>query len=417
MTGFLGALIYNIGIFLYALIIRVAALFKPKARLFMEGRRDIFNRIREELKDNAGPNAWFHCASLGEFEQARPVIEAFRKKHPQYRIIVTFFSPSGYEVRKNDQAADHIFYLPLDTASNARRLIKLFRPSVAFFVKYEFWHHYLDQLRRQQVPVYLISAHFREDQVFFAWYGTFFRNMLQVFDRIFTQNEGSEALLRAIGIDRVTVSRDTRFDRVYDSTVNAPLLPLIEQFRQNQPLLVAGSSYATEETMIGNYLVDHPRLKVIIAPHEIHASRISEVLDTFKDHKTMRYSEANAQNVQDAEVLVIDNIGLLAAIYRYADIAFVGGGFGKKGLHNTLEAATFGMPILFGPNNHDKFPEARQLLQNGIAFTIPDQEAFSQLMEDLLHYPAKRKEIGLRSRNFIQAHIGATATILSHIRA
>ena len=288
---------------------------------------------------------------------------------------------------------------------------------MVFFVRYEFWYHYLSELKKRNIPVYLISANFLKDQVFFKWYGAFFRKMLKCFNIIFTQNEASKELLNTICIEQVFVSKDTRFDRVNHAVNNTRILPVIEQFRQDKFLLVAGSCYIEEETLVNHFLnnASAAKIKVILAPHEVDITHIKSIQKTFSGNKTILYSDANEENVKEAEVIIIDNIGLLSSIYKYADIALIGGGFGKKGLHNILEAAAFGMPVLFGPNNHEKFPEAKQLINNGTAFVIHNSAEFDLLLNEMISDKIKRNYLSFLSKNFITENIGATDLILSNI--
>jgi len=410
-------LLYNFAIFFYGIAIWIASFFNAKAKIFIDGRKNIFESISTKINGDTSKKIWFHCSSLGEFEQARPIIEAIKQTHIDYKIIITFFSPSGFEIRKNYPLADYIFYLPLDTSVHAKKLLELFNPSMVFFVKYEFWYHYLHQLYNRKTPIYLLSATFLEDQIFFRWYGVFFRNMLHYFEIIFTQNESSKALLKSIQIDNVIVSKDTRFDRVYDTTRNLKPLSKIELFKQDSFILVAGSSYIEEENIINQFLNKYPdkKIKIIIAPHEIDGSHLKEIQEIFEGKKTCFYSTADDENLISSQVLIIDNIGLLSSIYQYADIAIIGGGFGSKGLHNTLEAAAFGMPILFGPNNHLKFPESIQLIENGSAFIIHNSEEFDLQISSFIDDEVKLKNISALSRKFILTNTGATEIILSQI--
>ena len=417
MLHFLSYVIYNLAIFFYGKAVWLASIFNTKAKLFIEGRKNIFKTIQAKINNDTSKKIWFHCSSLGEFEQARPIIEKIKKVNPEYKIIITFFSPSGYEIRKNYPLADYIFYLPLDTISNAKRIIQLFNPSKVFFVKYEFWYHYLHQLHINKIPIYLISASFQKEQVFFKKYGTFFRNMFSFFEIIFTQNEASQKLLKSIDIKNAIISKDTRFDRVLDTVKNSINLPKIELFKQDEILLVAGSSYLEEENLIHQFLVAHSseKIKIIIAPHEINQSHLNSIRQLFSEQKICFYSTTTDQELQESKVLVIDNIGLLSSIYRYADIAFIGGGFGKKGLHNTLEAAAFGMPVLFGPNNHQKYPESIQLIENGSAFVIHNTSDFNDLFLEFIRDDTKHKSVSALSKRFIEENTGASEIILSKI--
>jgi len=413
----LSYLIYNIAVFFYATFIKVASVFNLKAKLFIEGRKNIFDVISSKLNNDPSEKIWFHCSSLGEFEQARPLIENIKQNHIEYKIIVTFFSPSGYEIRKNYELADYVFYLPIDTISNAKSLINLFNPNKVFFVKYEFWYHYLNILHQKKIPIYLISATFLGSQIFFKWYGSFFRNILKKFDIIFTQNDSSKKLLNSIGIENVIVSKDTRYDRVAATVKNIKSLPKVELFKQNKKLLVCGSSYIKEETLIlqltDNILEE--RLKIIIAPHEINGTHLNAIKDLFQHKKICFYSTSLHEDLIKSNILVIDNIGMLSSIYQYADIALIGGGFGSKGLHNILEAAAFGMPVLFGPKNHQKYPESIQLINNGSAFVVNTSEEFNQVISSFIFDTQKHESVSHLSKKFINENTGATKVILSSI--
>ncbi len=341
-------LLYTIALRLYALIIKVVALRNPKARQWAEGRKAIFQRIREKIEENTSPIVWFHSASLGEFEQARPVIEQFRGQYPAYKILLTFFSPSGYEVRKNYAGADYVFYLPLDSRKNARQFISMIKPKAAFFAKYEFWYYYLTELRQQAIPVLSFSAIFRPQQAFFKPYGGFFRGILRNFTHVFVQNEESKQLLNSIGLRNVTVAGDTRFDRVSTVASQRKEIPVVAAFKGDHKLLVIGSSWMQDMDVVIPMLNRFPHpLKVVIAPHELHQDEMQRLEKELKG-KIVRFSQVQVESVHNADVLIIDNIGMLSSIYSYADFAYIGGGFGK-GIHNILEAATFGMPVFSDP--------------------------------------------------------------------
>ncbi len=406
-------LLYSLSLRLYALFIRVVSPWNPKARQFVTGRKNLFEQIAGKLRDNMAPVAWFHAASLGEFEQARPVIEQFRARHPAFKIVLTFFSPSGYEIRKNYTGADYVFYLPLDSARNARRFVEVVKPAVAFFAKYEFWHYYLAELNRLNIPVISFSAIFRPGQLFFKPYGGFFQRILQNFMHIFVQNASSAQLLKGIGVTRVTVAGDTRFDRVRAVAAQKKEIPVAAAFKAGQPLLVIGSSWMQDMAVITPFLNGFTGpLKVIIAPHELHEDQMAQLERELK-RKTIRYSKASEATGASYDVLFIDNIGLLSSLYAYGDFAYVGGGFGK-GIHNILEAATFGMPVFFGPR-HEKFQEAVDLVRLGGAFGIASTEelrtAFTRVYSDL----SRRQEAARITRQYVQEHTGATETILSGV--
>ena len=396
-------LIYDITLFFLSISIRIAALFgNAKAKLWIEGRKNIFQKVKNKISELNTPNSkliWFHCASLGEFEQGRPLIESIkalslgRGVGGEAKIILTFFSPSGYEIRKNYEHANAVFYLPLDTKENAKKFIELIQPSMVFFIKYEFWYHYFMELHKRKIPVYVVSAIFRPDQLFFKWYGGLFRKLLKTVKHFFVQNENSKSLLNSLGINNVTVSGDTRFDRVFDTCQNVKSFPLIEKFKDNKKVLIAGSTWEQDEKLLVELATLSPsplsqgrgvggEVKLIIAPHEIHESHIQSIIQQLKNLTIVRYSQANEENVKGADVLVIDNIGMLSSLYQYGNIAYIGGGF-SKGIHNILEAATFGMPVIFGPN-YEKFQEAKELIRLGGAFSIDSYEALEKTINFLL---------------------------------
>jgi 3-deoxy-D-manno-octulosonic-acid transferase len=389
----------------------LASLFNRKARLWIKGRKGIFDKIKELVRDKKNL-FWFHASSLGEFEQGRPLIEALKNKNKSIKILLTFFSPSGYEIRKNYKPADYIFYLPLDTKINALRFIKSVNPSNAFFIKYEFWYHFLNQLKINNIPVYLISANFRQNQVFFKWYGGWFRNMLHKFTRIFVQNKKSEFLLKQIGLDNVTVSGDTRFDRVAEIARHAKTIEIAEKFRHGNPVIIGGSTWEKDEEILVEFInkssID---IKYIIAPHEIHESSIQRIMKSI-NKPVIRFSSATIANINDYQVLVIDNIGMLSSLYRYADIAYIGGGFGV-GIHNILEAATFGLPLVFGPN-YGKFQEAVDLVESGGAFPVNSFASLKIQFENLLG-KSKKNEAGRIAREYVLKNQGATDIILDII--
>lgn len=397
---------------------RLAAFFNPKARQWVRGRHNLIDRLSAELPAliQGRPVAWFHAASLGEFEQGRPVIEAFRARYPDYFIFLTFFSPSGYEVRKNYAQADYITYLPNDTPSNARHLVALLRPELAFFIKYEFWYHYLHELHRVGAAVFSFSALFRPNQLFFKPYGSFYRRLLGYFDAILVQNEDSAALLRGIGYNRVIVAGDTRFDRVGQIAAAARDLPEIAAFVQGVPCLVVGSAWEADRAVLVPALnqLTYP-LKVIIAPHEIHEAGLARWEETLTG-KTLRYSAYKSggfdeQAATTFQYLLIDNVGMLSSLYRYGQLAYIGGAFGQ-GLHNILEAATFGLPVLFGNKRYHKFQEAVDLVAEGGALAVADAPDFQKKLEDLLRNPQRRTTLGTIGHTYVQSHTGATALVM-----
>ncbi|MBC8110841.1 MAG: 3-deoxy-D-manno-octulosonic acid transferase, partial [Verrucomicrobia bacterium] len=333
--------LYNLGIFFYGFLARLLALWNPKAKLYIVGRNNIFSRIEQALQQQTKPLAWFHCASLGEFEQAKPVIEAFRKKYPDFFIFLTFFSPSGYEIRKNYAGADAIFYLPTDTQANARRFISRLKPDLVCFVKYDLWYHYLTELKKRQIKTILFSAIFRQNQLFFKSYGHFYRNILACFNHIFVQNDSSLVLLQSIGITQTSVAGDTRFDSVAENFANKKEILIAEKFKDGKKLLIVGSCWEADLTLIIDFIsqFSYP-LKIIIAPHEIKEWYFSKI-EKEVNKKSVRFSQADVLTIAKAEILLIDNVGMLANLYKYGDFAYVGGGFGE-GLQNFLETAVFG---------------------------------------------------------------------------
>ena len=397
--------IYSICIHVYGILIALVSLFNDKASLMYKGQCRTFALLRDKL-DPTARYVWFHAASLGEFEQGRPVIEQLKKEQTDVKIILTFFSPSGYEVRKNYAGADIVCYLPLDTPRSARRFVKLIKPAQAIFIKYEFWPNYLLALQAHQVPTYSISAIFRPNQVFFQWYGTWYKKLLKTFKHIFVQDEVSLKLLAENGISNATVAGDSRFDRVVDLVGQAKSIPLVEAFvKDAQKVIVAGSTWPKDEELLVRYLKEHTDVKLILVPHEIHEAHLSGI---FKLLGTdfVRYTHANEQNILSSNCLVVDTIGLLSSIYRYANIAYIGGGFGV-GIHNTLEAAVYGVPVVFGPT-YQKFREARELIAAGGAFSIDGYESLqlqlNQLFED--------EKAGEAAGEYVKKNIGATEMIL-----
>jgi len=393
----------------YFFFIFIASLFNKKAKLWINGRKGIFERIEKKIQ-NDDSIIWFHCASLGEFEQGRPVIEKLGR-YGGHKILLTFFSPSGYEVRRNYSGADYVFYLPLDTTINARRFVNLINPSVVFFVKYEFWFNYIRELRGKNIPLFVISSNFRENQHFFKWYGAWFRKQLMGITHIFVQNKESLELLKRIGVEQVTVSGDTRFDRVADITKNVKYFPLIRKFCHGSDVFIAGSSWQPDEEIITKLInSEKTNFKFIIAPHLVDKPHIASLVDRIKKGHVVLYSEADEDNVMYSKVLVIDSIGILSHVYRYGKIAYIGGGFGS-GIHNILEAATFGMPVIFGPKYH-KFSEAIRLIKAKGAFSIRNEAEFMNIVMKLSNEPQYLKQTSVIARNFVQSNIGATDIIL-----
>ncbi len=398
--------IYNIGITFYTILLKFAALFNQKAKLFILGRKNIFQEIAKKINPNDKP-IWFHFASLGEFEQGRPVLEAIKFKEPNQKFVITFFSPSGYEIRKDYPLAD-VFYLPLDTLRNAKKFIELVNPSKVVFTKYEFWYHYFEILKSKQIPLYLISGIFRPNQFFFKWYGGFYRNMLKNVSHFFVQNNESVSLLKSIGIEEVTLSGDTRFDRVYENSLNPKKIQSVEFFCGTSKVLIAGSTWLADEKVLGSIIEKHTDWKIIIAPHEIDHSHIQDIQNRFP--QAIRFSNLKLKPLnQDAKILIIDNIGLLSSLYQYANLAYIGGGFGA-GIHNTLEAAAFGLPIIFGPK-FDKFQEAKDLIALGAAKSISSE---AELLE-AFQYLNSNTQAGADAKKYVADKKGATALILRKV--
>lgn len=416
--------IYNLGIRLYQAGVNIAAATgNRKARLWLNGRKGWAARMQKDLEGETGPLVWVHAASLGEFEQGRPVMEALRKQYPGCRLLLTFFSPSGYEVRKDYKGADHVYYLPLDTPGNARRFLEIARPSLALFIKYEFWYHFMTALYQRQIPSVLISGIFRKDQAFFKWHGGLFRRLLRQLSHIFVQNEASRQLLQQIGIGHVTVTGDTRFDRVWALAQEAVELPLVKQFIGNKRTIVAGSTWESDESALAAWWAGHyePDRRLIIAPHEVNEQHIGKLLELFPG--AVRYSELAGAKVEHngyegehpGMVLIIDNVGMLSSLYRYACVTFIGGGFDPGGIHNVLEPATYGKPVVFGPV-YDKYAEAVALLAAGGAFTVPNDPALAQQMEQLLLNDDLCTQTGAVASKYVAENKGATARILSYIQ-
>jgi 3-deoxy-D-manno-octulosonic-acid transferase len=405
--------LYNIITLLSAQLLKIVALFSPKMKLFVDGRKSVFQTLADKIQ-SSNKTIWFHAASLGEYEQGLPVIEAIKQQFPTHKIVVTFFSPSGYEVRKNNTVADVTVYLPLDTISNAKEFIELVHPEMAFFIKYEYWPNYLNELKKQQIKTYLISGILRENQAFFKWYGGFYRNALKTFDYFFVQNESSKKLLQSIGFHNVKVSGDTRFDRVVSILERDNSLDFIEQFKDNKTTIVIGSSWPKDESLLVNYInQSSDNVKFIIAPHNIKSEQIQELKNAITK-KTILFSEKDNVNLSDSNVFIIDTIGILTKIYSYADIAYVGGGFGNPGVHNILEPATFGVPVVIGPN-YSHFTEATALVNMEGCISIQNQTQLNEAFDLLLHNEDERLEKGHICSTFVQMNQGATKTIMNHI--
>jgi 3-deoxy-D-manno-octulosonic-acid transferase len=404
-------LLYRFGLSIFYILMKFASLWHPKAKLWVSGRK----HWEEELRKKVGKidsSVWFHFASLGEFEQGRPVMEALKKAEPETNIIISFFSPSGYEIRKNYPLAKAVCYLPLDSPRNAQKFIELIKPKYAVFTKYEYWFYFFKTLHQQHIPLYLVSAIFRQNQVFFKWYGGFYRQMLDYISYFFVQNEESKILLNSLGITQVAVSGDTRFDRVAENAKKKIELKEIEAFCGSSKVLVAGSTWPADEELLNTIIESYPNWKIIIAPHEIAEANLQR-LEKQLLGKTIRYSNLAANTFIPPEVLIIDNIGLLSSLYSYGHVAYIGGGFGK-GIHNTLEAAAFGLPVIFGPN-YQKFQEAKDLIELKAGFSISNQaelnDCFKLLQADT------HKEAGKQAKAYVDSHTGATAQIIEKIIA
>ncbi len=403
--------LYNLGILIFSILARLASPFNSRASFWVKGRKNWAEKIAEKIKPG-DKVIWVHCASLGEFEQGRPVIEAIKEQMPSFKILLTFFSPSGYEIRKNYGYADCVSYLPSDTPSNAARLIKLVSPEYVIFVKYEFWNNYISALYKNRIPLYLVSGIFRKGQHFFKWYGSFFRSMLRKFEKIYVQDRNSLDLLSSIGIKNVILAGDTRFDRVVQIAATAKIIPQLEQFRGSEKLFLAGSSWKPDEEIISEYINIYPgKIKWVFAPHEVDKSNIDRLQSLFKV-KTVRFSEFSEKDA-DSRVLLIDNIGMLSSAYSYAYIAAIGGGFGK-GIHNILEPASWGIPVIFGPR-YENFKEAVDLLKEGGAKSFQTFDDFRKII-DLLLSDEKIYTIsaGIASK-YVKENAGATGIIIKEI--
>ena len=404
-------MIYNLAMYILELGLKLAALFSDKPAKMVKGHREVFDLLKSKIDRNAR-YIWFHAASLGEFEQGRPLIERIRKEYPQYKILQTFFSPSGYEVRKNYAGADIVCYLPIDTPSNVKKFVDLVNPCMVFFVKYEFWQNYLNALYKKGIPVYSVSSIFRPGQIFFRWYGKSYQRVLKTFAHLFVQNQESKMLLAGIGVDHTTVVGDTRFDRVLDICAAAKQLPLVQKFKGDALTFVAGSSWGPDEDIFISYFNAHPEMKLIIAPHVVSDGHLKEI-ESKLQRSCIRYTQATEDNVEQADCLIIDCYGLLSSIYRYGEISYIGGGFGV-GIHNVLEAAVYGIPVIFGPNNK-KFREAQHLLANKGGFEINGYDDFEQLMNRFLTDEAYLKQSGKAAGDYVKGNAGAMEKIMKRV--
>lgn len=424
---------YNIFLLVYNAVIRMAALWNPKARLWLRGRKGGVSglgfgvsgsEVRPGTIDrgsNLKPQTsnlklvWMHCASLGEFEQGRPLLEMIRKQYPDTRILLTFFSPSGYEVRKNYSGADHVAYLPMDSKKTAREFLDMVQPSLVLWVKYEYWYYFLVELKKRSIPTLLVSGIFRDDQPFFKWYGRLHRYMLESFSHFFVQTTDSKALLEKIGFAKnVTVSGDTRFDRVIEIAEQFVSIPLVDNFCGTHPVIVAGSTWTEDEEELDHYANTNQQIRFIIAPHEVHEEHIKQIERLFKN--TIRFSQLEAAgNTDNKNVLIIDNVGMLSKLYKYATITYVGGGFGDDGVHNVLEAAVYGKPVVFGPE-YDKYVEAEDLVEAGGGFPIENALELEQKLNSLLNDQAQYEASCVAARNYVYSKKGATESILQYVQ-
>jgi 3-deoxy-D-manno-octulosonic-acid transferase len=405
--------LYKAGIYIYSLLTHLAASFNPKARQFVKGRKNWAKKLAGKIETNSR-YIWVHCASLGEFEQGRPLIEAIKEQHPEYRIILTFFSPSGYEIRKNYPLADIVSYLPVDTPKNARKFLRIVNPEKAFFVKYEYWYFYISELKKRNIPLYQVSAIFRKNQLFFkesAW-GKWYRKMLHQFTHFFVQDENSETLLKSVGATNVTLAGDTRFDRVAAIAAASKKLPIVEKFTGDSKVIVAGSTWKPDEEMLAAFINNSDNAKMIIAPHEVSTININRLQQLLKKPAVL-YSKAEINDVSAHQVLIIDSIGLLSSLYRYGDVAYIGGGFGV-GIHNILEAATFGLPVIFGPN-YQKFKEAIDLVERGGAFTVKDPAGLNAVLKKLLENKKYLDKSSVISTKYVAENVGATLLIIKKV--
>ena len=397
-------LFYNLGVRFYFILIFFASFFNKKAKLWINGRKNTqyqqFNK-----------SAWFHFASLGEYEQGLPVLIAYREKYPHTKIIITFFSPSGFEIRKNTSHADAVYYLPLDTKSNARKFIDAIDPAIAVFTKYEYWYHFFNELHEREIPLYLISGIFRSNQVFFKWYGSLHRKMLNCVSRFFVQDKNSKHLLQGIGISYVSVSGDTRFDRVWANAQNPKSFPAIAEFTQGKKTFIAGSTWPEDEMLLAKMTAGHPDWKFIFAPHEIKEEKINKLTELLPANSSVKYSQLTTD--YSSQTLIIDNIGMLSSLYQYSHIAYIGGGFGV-GIHNTLEAAAFGLPVIFGPN-YNKFKEAKDLIALQVGFSIKDERELKKAFDFLTEDKSRYQSIGKKIVEYVKEHTGATEMIMGYL--
>jgi 3-deoxy-D-manno-octulosonic-acid transferase len=404
-------IVYNIVIKAYFLLVLLFSIFNQKAKFWISGRK----KWQEKYKVKPTTSkVWFHFASLGEFEQGKPLLQYFKNNYPAKEIIITFYSPSGYEVRKNTNLADYILYLPLDTPKNAKEFLDIFKPEIAFFNKYEYWYHFFKETRNQQIPLYITSAIFREKQIFFKFYGKFFREILSYVTHFYLQDQNSAQLLKSIGFNNYTITGDTRFDSVSQIAKNKKDFPEILKFKQENNLFIGGSTWPEDEELIAKFIKSYPsNWKFIFAPHEISENKLV-ALESLLNQKSIRYSKIDDHtDIAALKILIIDNIGLLSSLYAYADIAFIGGGFGA-GIHNTLEAAAWGLPVIFGPN-YQKFDEAKSLIEKKAGFGISNFEELEQVLTNLIKDSGFRKTTGQLAKDFVEQNIGATQKIMQEV--
>lgn len=401
-------LIYNLFVFLYSFAARCLSVKNKKARQWVKGRKNIFNQISEQIIHNENI-IWFHCASLGEFEQGRPLIQYIKQRQPTYKILLTFFSPSGYEIRKNNEDADYVFYLPQDTVANAKKFFRIVQPKFIFFIKYEFWYNYIYQAYKQNIPFYSVSCLFSDRQVYFKWYGRWFRRQLGYITHFFTQDKHSKDLLNRHGIYQASICGDTRFDRVYEIVNQAKKIDFFSNLTSKNNILVAGSTWKEDEKLLLQLLENHHFI-LIIAPHEVHKEHIEEIEKQFASYSPVRYSQLRSEiNIKQVQVVVIDVIGILSTVYRYASIAYIGGGFGK-GIHNILEAATYGKPIIFGPN-YKKFKEANDLIRLSAAFSVSNYEDLDVVVSQLYTHLKIMETAGNAAKQYVLDNIGTCQKI------
>jgi 3-deoxy-D-manno-octulosonic-acid transferase len=407
------SILYRTGILFYTISLKVASLFNEKARLFVKGRKNWRKNLALKIETNAR-YIWVHCASLGEFEQGRPLIEEIRKQFPEFRILLTFFSPSGYEIRKNYNQADIVMYLPVDTCRNAKKFLQLVQPEKAFFIKYEYWHFYIDELKKRNIPLYMVSSIFRENQHFFKknLWGKWYKEMLFKTEHFFVQNEKSAQLLQSIGLKNFTVSGDTRFDRVAAIAKSAKEIPIVEKFKGSQPLLIAGSTWKPDEELLTAFVNNYPNLKVVFAPHEVTETNINRLEQLLKTTQ-IRFSKADENEIHRFQVLIIDSVGLLSSLYLYGNLAYIGGGFGV-GIHNILEAATFGLPVIFGPN-YEKFKEAVDLKKLGGAYPFHNFKELEFTLNKFLNNNSQLLKASAVCKNYVAKNTGSSNLIIKKV--